>query len=322
MSARLIAVAGPLEGGVFPLLEGELRVGREDSNALCLSADRAVSRHHCVIEEKGEQLRVRDLDSANKTYVNDVAVSERVLEHGDEIRVGRSVFLFIVDGRRTPQRSADVELDEGGALCGDTVVLRREDAAYRQPEAMVDAAARSERAARSLKTILRVFRDLSSTSGLTDLQHCVMETIFAATPAQRGAILVAGRTPEDFSSAFYALRHLGQSKPFRIPRVIIQRIFDERAAVFVNKIQRTPDTIASESILQACLSSIVAVPVVSPADLLSAIYLDTSDPGACFTEDHLELLAGIVEVAATPLLHAPAPATRMRKRATFNGACR
>jgi pSer/pThr/pTyr-binding forkhead associated (FHA) protein len=60
----------------------------------------------------GEQFTLRDLDSANRTYVNDVAVSEPVLEHGDEIRVGRSVFVFVVDGRPTPQRSADVELDE------------------------------------------------------------------------------------------------------------------------------------------------------------------------------------------------------------------
>jgi two-component system, NtrC family, response regulator HydG len=303
MSARVISVAGPLEGAVFPLPEGEFVIGREDSSALCLAPDRAVSRQHCVIAGHDEQSTLRDLNSANGTYVNSVAVSERTLEHGDEITIGHSVFLFVVDGRPTPQRGAHLDLDRGGVVCGETVVLRREDSAYSRPEVLVDAAAQSEQAARSLKTVLRILRDLSLNSEMVDLQECLLKAIFDCIPAQRGAILVAGKSPDDFSSAFHWLRHAGQSKPFCIPRMAIQRTFDERAAFCVNNIQRTRD-ISSASILRACLSSIVAIPLISSEDSITVIYLDSSDPAACFREDHLQMLVGIGEVAAPHLENA------------------
>jgi len=62
MHARLIALGGPLKGAVFPLAEGEFTLGREDSNAICLAADRAVSRQHCLITQNGEEFTLRDLD--------------------------------------------------------------------------------------------------------------------------------------------------------------------------------------------------------------------------------------------------------------------
>ena len=39
MTARLIAVAGPLEGATFPLPEGDFTIGRDTDNALCVPAD-------------------------------------------------------------------------------------------------------------------------------------------------------------------------------------------------------------------------------------------------------------------------------------------
>jgi transcriptional regulator with GAF, ATPase, and Fis domain len=305
MRARLIALGGPLKGGVFPLPAGEFTLGRENSNAICLAADRAVSRHHCVIDQDGEEFRLRDLDSANRTYIDDAAITQRGLEHGNEIRIGRSVFLFVVDGKPIAHRNVvAVDLDEGGAVPGSTVILRRQDAAYTRPEAMLDAAAQSECVARSLKAILRVSHEMSSASDLMDLQRLLMEAVFESIPAQRGAILLAGKSPDNFASTFHWVLHAGQSPPFRIPRGIIQRIFEERAAVCVNDIESAQGTIPSESIARARVTCILAVPVVSPGDLITTIYLDTSDPGVRFTEDHLQLLAGIAELAATPLTNA------------------
>ena len=234
-----------------------------------------------------------------------MVVNESALEHGNEIRIGRSVFLFVMEENPIPQRPvAAVDLDEGGAVPGSTIVLRREDAAYARPEAMLDAAAQSDCVARRLKAILRVSREISSAGELLDLQRLLIEAVFDSIPAQRGAILLVGNSPDDFASTFHWLRHAGQSQPFSIPRSMIQRIFEERAAVCVNDIHRSQETIPSESIAQAGVSSILAVPMLSSGDLLTLIYLDTSDPGVRFTENHLQLLAGIAELAATPLRNA------------------
>jgi hypothetical protein len=48
-----------------------------------------------VIVAEGGQHVIRDLDSRNGTYVNELPVPGRVLEDGDQIRIGESVFLFL-----------------------------------------------------------------------------------------------------------------------------------------------------------------------------------------------------------------------------------
>jgi len=55
----------------------------------------AVSRQHASFERQGLLWRVRDLGSLNGTYVNDLRVHEHVLEHGDRIQVGDTIFKYL-----------------------------------------------------------------------------------------------------------------------------------------------------------------------------------------------------------------------------------
>src|SRR5438093_5399507 len=128
MTARLKALAGPLEGTEWPLPEGTLTVGRDQENALCLGTDVGVSKRHAVILGHDQDFTVRDLDSHNHTYVNNLEVHERRLAHGDEIGIGHSVFAFLVNGEPIPPRSATVDLDDGEPVSGSTVTLRKADA--------------------------------------------------------------------------------------------------------------------------------------------------------------------------------------------------
>jgi len=84
----LLAVAG--EGGArgaHPFRHPRMTVGRKGQNDLAL-ADEAVSAHHCEFVAEGRWLVVRDLGSANGTYVNDRRVREARLHDGDVVRVG------------------------------------------------------------------------------------------------------------------------------------------------------------------------------------------------------------------------------------------
>lgn len=113
-----------------------------------------------------------------------------------------------------------------------------------------------------------------------------------------------GERPDEFSSAFYWLRHVGQAGPFRIPRGVIERVFEEGTALCLNGVQHAQGSNLSEGVAQAPISSILVVPVVAPTKLLGTIYLDTSDPTARFSMDHLQLLAGISEVSVMPFRNA------------------
>jgi adenylate cyclase len=69
-------------------------VGRHPSNAIQL-LDTIVSKEHCIIEQQGPSMMLRDLGSMNGTYINGERVAgTRVLRHGDEIRLGGTTLQF------------------------------------------------------------------------------------------------------------------------------------------------------------------------------------------------------------------------------------
>ncbi len=55
-----------------------------------------MSRRHCQIQSDANAWTIRDLDSLNGTFVNGVPVRERPLRHGDQIQIGTSLFLFLL----------------------------------------------------------------------------------------------------------------------------------------------------------------------------------------------------------------------------------
>lgn len=86
-------------------------LGRGEEGACHLPGTEA-SRRHAEILREGSVTIVRDLDSRNGVFVNGKRVESSVLEHGDEIVVGRHRLHFLVvaavapGGRRPTTASA------------------------------------------------------------------------------------------------------------------------------------------------------------------------------------------------------------------------
>lgn len=59
-----------------------------------LDKDRTVSREHAEINKKEGNYYIIDLNSTNRTYVNDVEISEVVLSNNDEIKFGEYETIF------------------------------------------------------------------------------------------------------------------------------------------------------------------------------------------------------------------------------------
>jgi pSer/pThr/pTyr-binding forkhead associated (FHA) protein len=78
----------------FPLSRDILVVGRDADADLCVD-EPLVSRAHARIERRGERFVVIDLGSTNSTHVNGERVSERELQHGDEVRFARARCRFL-----------------------------------------------------------------------------------------------------------------------------------------------------------------------------------------------------------------------------------
>ena len=68
--------------------KGPLHIGRQAQSQVFLP-DRAVSRQHAVLYTTADgKWVIEDMDSANKTYLNNKDVKQAVIKTGDRIRVG------------------------------------------------------------------------------------------------------------------------------------------------------------------------------------------------------------------------------------------
>jgi predicted component of type VI protein secretion system len=94
MSARIVAISGPLKNSVFPLGDYELRMGR-DPNVDVYLDDPAVSRRHCSICPMGDRYSLVTNVPNVSTFVNGFWFPVKSLTNGDRIRVGSSVFVFL-----------------------------------------------------------------------------------------------------------------------------------------------------------------------------------------------------------------------------------
>ncbi len=92
--ACLVVIYGAELGRKYNIDGRELTIGRSTSNDICVSQD-SVSRTHATLVVDDHGVKVRDNDSTNGTYVNDIRVHEQYLADGDLVKIGRSIFKFL-----------------------------------------------------------------------------------------------------------------------------------------------------------------------------------------------------------------------------------
>src|SRR5262249_28182382 len=211
VNAQLRATSGPLLGNVFPVPEEGVSIGREPSNHISISGDTSVSRRHCRLQKEARQYRIIDLESRNGTFVNGVPATEQVLQNGDQIKIGESVFSFQISGPETPPAPFSVNLEETAAGAAPAALLRREDALYLQPRKVLDALPPDDRIGRDLNTLLKISTVIHSIRALDAskdrrtqevFERQLLELIFEVIHAEHGAILLVDEDSGDFASLF------------------------------------------------------------------------------------------------------------------------
>ncbi len=338
MPATLVVLTGPLNGQLVTLSGVETSIGRDESNRIPVG-DLGLSRRHCVIEVVKDGFRIRDLDSLNGTFVNGVPVKQRALKHGDEVRIGHSVFLFLLDRESGTASVTPVTFHDEHERETSTVALRLENARYLQPSAsppldaqsgqvtrdlhlqdgvahIAPAAARSPdatasappldaasvRVTRDLETLLRISTVVHVVRGRDALQRKLLELTLEVVPAEFGAILLAGENGEDFGSVVAS--HREPDHPVTISRTIARRAIAEGVALLCNNVPGSQEFGAAKSAVASRTQSIVCAPITIFDRALGVLYLATTDRSRAFDTHHLELVTGIAGIAAVALENA------------------
>jgi transcriptional regulator with GAF, ATPase, and Fis domain len=256
-----------MKGSICALPEGDYSVGRNSTCNLNLE-DHAVSRKHCLFVRSGRQCTVKDLESRNGTFVNGTPVTEHELEQGDEIRIGGSVFCYLVDRDRSA-KPASGDFKTRQLQVTDSIYLSASGHSVLPPSA---------RAMHDLRTLLRVSTMLHSFRGLQEahgrqaadvLRGHLASLLLELIPGERGGVFIAGASQDGW-------------KP---NADVLKRVSEERVAVWL------------EDADGAGLSA-VAAPLTVRGEVAAVIYVESADPALKFDEGHLQLLTAVAGMAA------------------------
>jgi transcriptional regulator with GAF, ATPase, and Fis domain len=277
---RLVAVSGPSRGTARQLVDGQISIGRDDSNVFCL-IDPKVSRRHCTIHQVDERFELTDLDSHNGTFLNGVPVKKQVLNHGDTIRVGSSELVFLMQ---------EGEEDDNFGLdpSDESTLLEVGATRLEEPALAWKSGTEAGRMARDLEALLRISNVIHSIRDLSLLQDELLRLIFEVIPADYGAIVLVTDLEDPPPSICSWSRQPGDQQPIRIQRDLVHRAMWERSVIHASPAPSSSD-----------MQHIVCVPLESVEKMLGVLYLTSSE--MAFGEDQIHFLNSISRIAAVTL---------------------
>jgi pSer/pThr/pTyr-binding forkhead associated (FHA) protein len=92
--AWLRMTEGPLAGKEFLLFKDVLRIGASSRSDIYLFSDPLVAEHHATLRAIGDEYELENHDTRQPALVNGRSLQRGRLRHGDQITIGRTVFVF------------------------------------------------------------------------------------------------------------------------------------------------------------------------------------------------------------------------------------
>jgi sigma-B regulation protein RsbU (phosphoserine phosphatase) len=286
-----------------------LSLGRAVDNTLAYPDDPALSRYHLCLENGTDGWTVQDCGSRNGTIVNSSLLDgSHLLTPGDRILAGhltidvceaasghgeaRSVVRFVRQDANALRREATIVTSLKRALGED---LREKS----------DPAISSGRA---VKALIRAGQELAGHRPLQQLFELILELALSAVEARRGVILIS----EDGSLAVRASR----GDEFAISTSVRDRVIRDRAALLVKDALFDTVLRKQESIILQQIRSFMAVPLQTGDEVIGLLYVDNGTLFRPFSEEDLQLLTVLANVAGVRIEHGRLLAVEQQEQLT------
>jgi len=281
---------GPDRGKKFELPSHEPQLIGRSTEALPIS-DTTVSRRHAELTPDDGQWTLRDLKSANGTFVNGQRIEGAVkLAPGDQIKCGSTLMTFALapDDKKTSMVSM---------MPGEDFDLTVESKSPRNPQAMILGAPDPAMAAMEhLRVIYHLTALTASTLDRTELLNQVMDLIFSEFLADRGFILLQEH-PTDRPDPV-VVRYRVKPKNLdegRIPvsRTIVQHTLERGEGILSTNAMNDHRFRSGDSVRDYGIRSAICVPVSAGPRTFGVIHIDSSLANFTFTEEQLRLMTAI-----------------------------
>ncbi len=305
---RLEVIRGSEQGRVFESDELPITIGRAEDSVIRLPDD-MVSRYHAQISLVNGAYVIKDLVSANGTFVNGQLVTEDPLALGDEIRVGHTVLVF---GHRREQEGAErrESLTPAGALePHSTAATIIATARAPEPTALIESLSPTDvevldRARRSLRTIYQVSAVLSATTHPKEVLDRVLEMVYQVVKSDHALIMLREGTSGQLDPEPIRRRSDQQDDKYVISTTITSRVLETAEGLLTRNALLDERFRRGQSIVAGNIHSAMCAPIGCHDQVLGIIYVYNDSNSASFTREDLEMLVAIGNEAGVALENA------------------
>src|SRR5438128_1227475 len=198
------------------LQESPVSIGRASDCTIPIK-DRYLSRKHAEILSADGHWVLKDLGSANGTYLNGARVErDQRLHAGDRIRLGDTEIVF-----ETTEHNTDRFLAVADTAASTTISIPVQDAEIR-----VDTGDLSK-----LKTLNQLARELLEDRPMDQLFGFITERVLLHTQASRAAIGLLGADGQTFINVEVRRQDKSDNSELRISRTVLDDVVKEKKAL-------------------------------------------------------------------------------------------
>jgi putative nucleotidyltransferase with HDIG domain len=264
--------------------ENRLCIGREDTNDFQIM-DSKISRHHCVIERRGDEMIIRDLDSSNGTYVNGRCISEITLKDKDKIVLGATEMVYEQGEVALPEMEHDFALSTDG-------VYRMKGMKSFFKEGITPVALRMT--LERLTTLLKVGNIINTSRDSASLVNAILQQIVRIIEADRYYLFLKNeRTGRLDLVTVHPGQSLENGKLPEISHTILYSVLHEGTSILSVDTPHDKRFRGAKSVIMYEINSVMCVPLRSHEKILGVIQVDSRDPARFFTKEDLNLLTAI-----------------------------
>ncbi len=284
---------GSDKGKTFQVNESPLIVGRNSPDIPL--TDNTVSRRHAeLISKADDSWVIRDLGSANGTYVNGVKLSGFMeLKQGDQIRCGATLIVF---GQK--KTASGISGDPGGLQIDADGNLIESSIMATTPgldDSVIIAGPETSSAVGNLRLLYELSTTISSIFDEEQLLEKVMDIVFDNLPADRGFILLCEQEDQPLIPVAVRFRDKEQAESDKVAvsHTIVEHAMEKREGVICTNAMRDPRFSKGESVHNLAIRSALCVPIAVRNNIMGVIYVDTTMATNTYAGEQLELLTAI-----------------------------
>ncbi|HYR27916.1 MAG TPA: SpoIIE family protein phosphatase [Thermoanaerobaculia bacterium] len=291
-----VTVYSPLFSPFRQPLEGAaVSIGRASDCTIPIK-DRYLSRKHAEIISAGAAWVLKDLGSANGTYLNGSRVErDETLKAGDRIRLGDTEIVF-----ETAERNTDRLLAVAQTNASPTIAIPVHEIADRPEEQDVAR----------LQTLTLLAKELIEDRPMEELFGFIVERVMEHLRPSRAAIALLGPDGRSFTKVEVRRQDQTDASELTISHTLLADIVEEKKALAFVDVAMDDKLSRAQSIIMQGIHSILCAPLMIGNAVVGVLYVDYLFTQRAISEEDVRLVAQIGRFAAIKL-----ETTRLREEA-------